>query len=148
MCPRWDPTQLTGQTQHFPARPAHGKDTTEGEDFVQRPDPFLSEYWLIYQKCPLISNLPWWSHGVQDKPNSGPGKLPPSKHLSLSTLFWALCPPMFFTLYLLFAIVRFLMCCAVRCLVAQLCPLFATPWTVDCQSPLSMAVPRQEYGSR
>ena len=25
--------------------------------------------------------------------------------------------------------------------------LFATPWTVFCQAPLSMGFPRQEYGS-
>ena len=30
-------------------------------------------------------------------------------------------------------------------LVAQLCPILATPWTVACQSPLSMEFSRQEY---
>ena len=29
-------------------------------------------------------------------------------------------------------------------LVAQLCPILATPWTVACQSPLSMGFPKQE----
>ena len=29
-------------------------------------------------------------------------------------------------------------------LVAQLCPILATPWTVACQSPLFMGFPRQE----
>ena len=33
------------------------------------------------------------------------------------------------------------------CLVAQLCQLFATPWAVACQAPLSMGFPRQEYWS-
>ena len=28
---------------------------------------------------------------------------------------------------------------------AQSCQLFATPWTVTCQAPLSMESPRQEY---
>ena len=32
-------------------------------------------------------------------------------------------------------------------LVAQLCPAFATPWTVALQAPLSMRFPRQEYWS-
>ena len=32
-------------------------------------------------------------------------------------------------------------------LVAQLCPILATPWTVARQAPLSMAFPRQEYWS-
>ena len=31
------------------------------------------------------------------------------------------------------------------CLVAQLCPTRATPWTVTCQAPLSMGFSRQEY---
>ena len=31
------------------------------------------------------------------------------------------------------------------CLVAQSCRLFATPWTVAHQAPLSMGFPRQEY---
>ena len=31
--------------------------------------------------------------------------------------------------------------------VAQSCPLFATPWTVVHQAPLSMGFPRQEYWS-
>ena len=32
--------------------------------------------------------------------------------------------------------------------VSQSCPtLFATPWTVDCQAPLSMEFSRQEVGS-
>ena len=30
---------------------------------------------------------------------------------------------------------------------AQLCPKFATPWTVAHQAPLSMEFPRQEYWS-
>ena len=30
-------------------------------------------------------------------------------------------------------------------LVAKLCPTLATPWTVACQAPLSMAFSRQEY---
>ena len=33
------------------------------------------------------------------------------------------------------------------CLVAQLCPLYATPWTVAHQAPLSMGFPRKEYWS-
>ena len=33
-------------------------------------------------------------------------------------------------------------------LVAQLCPILATPGTVACQSPLSMGFPRQEYWNR
>ena len=33
-------------------------------------------------------------------------------------------------------------------LVAQLCPILVTPWTVACQSPLSMGFPRQEYWNR
>ena len=34
------------------------------------------------------------------------------------------------------------------CLVAKSCPtLFATPWTVAHQAPLSMGFPRQEYWS-
>ena len=32
-------------------------------------------------------------------------------------------------------------------LVTKLCPTLATPWTVACQAPLSMGVPRQEYWS-
>ena len=32
-------------------------------------------------------------------------------------------------------------------LVAKSC-LFVTPWTVACQAPRSMALPRQEYGGR
>ena len=32
-------------------------------------------------------------------------------------------------------------------LVTQLCPILVTPWTVACQSPLSMEFPRQEYWS-
>ena len=37
-------------------------------------------------------------------------------------------------------------CC---CLIAQSCPpLFATPWTVTRQVPLSMGFSRQEYWSR
>ena len=36
----------------------------------------------------------------------------------------------------------------VKVLVAQSCPqLFATPWTVACQAPLSMEFSRQEYWS-
>ena len=31
------------------------------------------------------------------------------------------------------------------CMCAQLCQLFATPWTVTCQAPVSMEFPRQEY---
>ena len=30
---------------------------------------------------------------------------------------------------------------------AQLCPTLATPWTVACQSPLSMELSRQDYWS-
>ena len=30
--------------------------------------------------------------------------------------------------------------------VTQLCPLFATPWTIACHSPLSMGFSRQENG--
>ena len=33
-------------------------------------------------------------------------------------------------------------------LVTQLCPILVTPWTVACQSPLSMGFPRQEYWNR
>ena len=32
-------------------------------------------------------------------------------------------------------------------LVAQLCPTFATPWTVACQGPLPMGFSRQDYWS-
>ena len=32
-------------------------------------------------------------------------------------------------------------------LVAQLCPAFATPWTVACQTPLLIGFSRQEYWS-
>ena len=31
------------------------------------------------------------------------------------------------------------------CMRAQSCLTFTTPWTVACQSPLSMGFPRQEY---
>ena len=34
-----------------------------------------------------------------------------------------------------------------RCVRAQLCPTFVTPWTVARQAPLSMGFPRQEYWS-
>ena len=34
-------------------------------------------------------------------------------------------------------------CCC--CLVAQSCLTLVTPWTVTCQAPLSMGLPRQEY---
>ena len=33
-------------------------------------------------------------------------------------------------------------------LVAKLCPALATPWTVNCQAPLSMGFSRQEYWGR
>ena len=33
------------------------------------------------------------------------------------------------------------------CLVAKSVRLFAAPWTVSCQAPLSMAFPRREYWS-
>ena len=36
------------------------------------------------------------------------------------------------------------LCC---CLVTKLCLTLATSWTVDCQVPLSMEFPRQEYWS-
>ena len=32
-------------------------------------------------------------------------------------------------------------------LVTKLCPTLVTPWTVACQSPLSMGFSRQEYWS-
>ena len=32
-------------------------------------------------------------------------------------------------------------------LLAKLCPLFVTPWTLACQAPLFMGFPRQEYKS-
>ena len=32
-------------------------------------------------------------------------------------------------------------------LVAKLCPIVVTPWTVACQAPLSMGFLRQEYWS-
>ena len=35
----------------------------------------------------------------------------------------------------------------VRCMYAQSCPICETPWTVACQTPLSMGFPRQEYWS-
>ena len=38
--------------------------------------------------------------------------------------------------------------CVCVCSVTQWCPLFAIPWTVACQAPLSMGFPRQEYWSR
>ena len=31
------------------------------------------------------------------------------------------------------------------CLITQLCPLFENPWTIVCQTPLSMGFSRQEY---
>ena len=31
----------------------------------------------------------------------------------------------------------------IQCLFSELCRLFATPWTVDCQDPLSMGFSRQ-----
>ena len=34
-----------------------------------------------------------------------------------------------------------------KVLVSQSCLLFATPWTVACQAPLSMEFSRQEYWS-
>ena len=41
-----------------------------------------------------------------------------------------------------------LSCSVIVCVkVAQLCPLFATPWIVACQVPLSMEFSRQEYWS-
>ena len=43
----------------------------------------------------------------------------------------------------------FLLYSTVCCLIAKLClTLFATPWAVACQAPLSMWFPRQEYWSR
>ena len=33
------------------------------------------------------------------------------------------------------------------CLVAKLCLTLAIPWTVACQTPLSMGFPKQEYSS-
>lgn len=69
-----------------------------------RSDPWTHRWVLIYLKCPSMLNVPGWLHGVQDKSNSGPGKLPPSKDLSLSTLFWALCPPFSFLSYLQFCL--------------------------------------------
>ena len=33
----------------------------------------------------------------------------------------------------------------VGCLVAKSCPTLVTPWTVDCQAPLSLGFSRQEY---
>ena len=42
----------------------------------------------------------------------------------------------------------FLLYSTVCCLIAKLClTLFATPWAVACQAPLSMWFPRQEYWS-
>ena len=32
--------------------------------------------------------------------------------------------------------------------VTKLCPTFVTPWTVNCQAPLSMGFSRQKYGGR
>ena len=32
-------------------------------------------------------------------------------------------------------------------LVAKSCSIFVTPWTVACQTPLSLGLPRQEYWS-
>ena len=37
--------------------------------------------------------------------------------------------------------------CVHVCVCAQLCRLFATPWTGACQASLSMDSPRQEYWS-
>ena len=34
-----------------------------------------------------------------------------------------------------------------KVLVVQLCPIFATPWTVAHEAPLSMGFSRQEYWS-
>ena len=34
-----------------------------------------------------------------------------------------------------------------HCLVAKSCQLFATPWTIACQAPLSLGFPRQEHWS-
>ena len=33
----------------------------------------------------------------------------------------------------------------VHVLIAQSCPILATPWTIACQAPLFMGFPRQEY---
>ena len=33
------------------------------------------------------------------------------------------------------------------CLVAKLCQAISTPWTVDCQAPLSIVFPRYDYWS-
>ena len=41
---------------------------------------------------------------------------------------------------------RFMVCCC-GCLVPHCVQLFATPWTVACQAPLSMGFPRQDYWS-
>ena len=38
-------------------------------------------------------------------------------------------------------------CCCCCCLVAKSIELFATPWTIVCQAPLSVGFPRQEYWS-
>lgn len=40
MCPSWAPTQFTGQTQHFSARPAHGKNMTVKKIFFRTLIPF------------------------------------------------------------------------------------------------------------
>ena len=41
-----------------------------------------------------------------------------------------------------------LSCSVIVCVkVAQLCPLFATPWIVACQVPLSLELFQQEYWS-
>ena len=39
-----------------------------------------------------------------------------------------------------------LCCCCCMCILCRVW-LFATPWTVNCQAPLSMGFPRQEYWS-
>ena len=31
--------------------------------------------------------------------------------------------------------------------IRQFCPLYVTPWTIDCQAPLSVEFSRQEYWS-
>ena len=40
--------------------------------------------------------------------------------------------------------------CACMCMLSHVIhvQLFATPWTVACQAPISMGFPRQEYWSR
>ena len=58
---------------------------------------------------------------------------------------WELYPPSHISMHLFHLAVPKLACECAKSL--QLCPTFATPWTVAHQAPLSMGFSRQEYWS-